>query len=242
MERYSIEVRVPVSECDIKNRWKFSCILRRMQEISSLHLEAVNAGYQELWEEGYVFLLSKILLRAARRPLAGEKLRIVTWPIPPKGAQFLRNVSFYDEAGCEIIYSQSAWILADPHSHRVYRPVEYPYRIPYEDGPFTAEAAGLRWKAPEGLEAAGERAVRYSDLDNNGHMNNAVYGDIICDFLPFEELSSREISVLKIRYVHEARHGDRLAVFSGKKEDTGGRYLMGERCGEKCFEAEVEYG
>lgn len=240
MEQYSLERTVPFPECDLKNLWKLSGILRQMQEIGALHLEALQMGFQKLWDEGYVFLLSKILLRIERRPAGGEELRVVTWPRPPKGAQFLRDISFYSRDGREILRAQTAWMLADPHSHRICRPSEYPYRIPYADMPYTDEAARMKCRAPEALRPVGEREVRYSDLDTNGHVNNAVYGDILCDFLPFEEISSRELAVFKIHYAREARWGDRIRLFLGENGSEG-RYLLGESGGEKCFEAEVEY-
>ncbi|MDD2955549.1 MAG: thioesterase [Oscillospiraceae bacterium] len=241
MEGFERKIIVPMPECDIKNRWKLSCIMRQMQEVGAQHLEALDMGFQKLWDEGFVFLLSKILLEIRRRPVGGERLRVVTQPRPPKGAQFLRDICFYDQNGEEIICAGTAWMLADPVSRTIRRPAEYPYVIPYAQEPYSDAAAKLKCRAPETLEPLGSREVRYSDLDTNGHVNNAVYGDIVCDHLPMEEIRRREIARFKIHYAREARSGDILELFGGALT-ADSRYQLGKRGEEKCFEAEVEYG
>ena len=51
------------------------------------------------------------------------------------------------------------------------------------------------------------RQVKYSDLDSNSHVNNAVYADIVCDTLPLDWLVEREIKKFGIMYQKEALAG-----------------------------------
>ena len=90
-------------------------------------------------------------------------------------------------------------------------------------------------------EECGEQAftVRYSHLDVNGHLNNTVYGDLVCDVLPFEELVNRGIREFRIVFRHEARYGEELGLqlFHDREEDCW--YVTGHRADGPCFEAQV---
>ena len=75
----------------------------------------------------------------------------------------------------------------------------------------------------EGLEELGTRQVVWSDLDGNGHVFSANYGDIIWDYLPrdLQELTPREFY---INYSHEATFGEELRLVGFRNPD--GSYLM----------------
>ena len=93
-------------------------------------------------------------------------------------------------------------------------------------------------------ELCGEQTftVRYSHLDVNGHLNNTVYGDLVTDLLPFEELVNRGIREFRIVFRHEARHGEelRLQLLHDGAEDCW--YAVGHRADGPCFEAQVQLG
>ena len=104
-------------------------------------------------------------------------------------------------------------------------------------------AAPLRFPAPEAdAPVVGTRPVRYSDGDENGHMNNTVYPDMFCDFLPelkgaelpelalgvhaehCPHLYRRRVSEISVAYLSEARIGDELTVH--RSDRSGSEYLF----------------
>ncbi len=246
MEKTSFEkkIQLPYPECDIRNRIKLSNVMRHIQEVSGEHLEALGLHHTLLWEEGFVYLLTRVELHIARLPSALEEMRVVTWPRPCKGAQSMRDVSFYDAAGRELIAARTAWVLADPHTHRLHRPSELPHEIPIGPAPEGYRPPVQdRVRRPEGLEPAGWREVRYSDIDCNLHMNNAVYSDIVCDFLPFDLLQGREIAEYRIHFIKEAALGDRLAVYCAPLPSVENTWYAGadRPDGSACFEAVIRF-
>ena len=88
------------------------------------------------------------------------------------------------------------------------------------------------------LTPSGERHVTFSDLDENNHLNNAYYSDIVADFAPVS-LYDHWISGLQIAFLSEARLGDTLAV--GLQERESGFLLTARngRTGANCFEAQA---
>ena len=75
----------------------------------------------------------------------------------------------------------------------------------------------------EGVEELGTRQVVWSDLDGNGHLYSANYGDIIWDYLPCD-LQERTPREFYINYNHEATLGETLRLVGFRNGD--GSYLM----------------
>lgn len=75
----------------------------------------------------------------------------------------------------------------------------------------------------EGLTELGQRTVRWSDLDGNGHLYSANYGDIIWDYLP-PALQERVPREFYINYSHEALLGEELRLMGYQNPDSS--YLV----------------
>lgn len=234
--RFTKIIRTADYECDIHGRMKLNAILQHMQEISSAHLDALGIPHTLLLENRQVFLLSKVGLEIEKRPTASDMLLLQTTPKTPTGAQFIRCNDFYDTNGRLLMHADTLWILVDPDSHRILRPRDFIGGMRYtEDG----TSPLLRYR-PAAVEAAqvGERAVRFSDLDINNHMNNAVYVDICTDFLPESAFREGEPAKLYIHFRSEARAGDTLCILRGEY-GTGAYYLRADKADGICFEAVI---
>lgn len=243
MKEYEFEktIKMTYPECDMRNQLKLSGIMRHIQEVSGEHLEALHLSHGQLWAEGFVFLLTRVGMRITRKPEALEAIRVVTKPRAPKGVQCMRDVYFYDEAGAELIYAQTAWALTDPIAHKLRRPKELPHEIPLEPVEIDYALVRERLKRPENAQPAGVRCVNYSDIDCNMHMNNAVYADIVCDFLPLKLHRDHDLTEFHIGFVGEVRLGDELTLWRAHQE-SGGYYIGADRpAGDRCFEAVLKF-
>ena len=81
----------------------------------------------------------------------------------------------------------------------------------------------------------GSKTVLFSMLDSNEHLNNALYADLIVDFIPSEKV--RNIKGFTLDYVKEAKLGDKIEMLSA--EEDGKIYLQGLN-EDTCFRASVE--
>lgn len=243
MQPYEFQktIKIPYPECDIRNQIKLSNIMRHIQELSGEHLEDLGLNHKKLWDEGFVYLLTKVGLQVKRRPNALETLKVVTKPRAPKGVQSMRDVYFYDAAGDEIIYAQTAWVLTDPIQHKIRRPSELPYTIPLEPFQSDYQLVKARIKRPQDAHPVGTRTVRYSDIDCNMHMNNAVYSDIVCDYLPLELHKNNNLIQYLISFVGEVRLDDELAIYRANV-DKNTYYIGADRpAGDSCFECLIKF-
>lgn len=228
---YTMETRISSYEVGPNRRLRPSVALMLMQEAAGLHLECDGLSYERMRKSGVVFLLVREAVRAARWPGYGERVTVCTWFERTAGARFLRGFRFADEAGKELLAAQSVWVIADPRSHRVLRPKEFPFVLPEAGEGAPVEERRLR--LPEGAAPAGAREVRLSDIDCNGHMNNAIYADLLCDYFP-GGLKNREFSAFQIDYEAETTQGERIELAAAPAPE-GGALLAGAVEGRRCF-------
>ena len=184
------------SEADLYRRMKLSAVLRHMQDAAGRHLDSLGYSYEKLMEKHQVFLLSKMEILFEGSPMPEQEVTVRTRPHPAKGAYFLRETQL-EANGKPLIFGNAAWILADNETHRVLRPSAFDWDYPFDPAEFNSDIARKRIPEPENTLLLGERQIRYSDLDGNRHVNNAVYGDILCDFLPVDWMSSFPLHVFR---------------------------------------------
>lgn len=238
-QSYSKRIHIPYPECDLQNEWKLSYLMRSVQQIASEQLDAMGMEFHKLYAQGLVFLLSREQVVLHRGLCAGELVTVATWPVMPKGAQFRRTIVFTSEEGERLASVYTSWLLVDPVEHRILRPSAFPYPLnaaqPTEAG--EEMIAGIRAVRGENLEKGLELRVRYSNTDCNGHMNNAVYGDLVLDCLPEEVLRRQRPYRFFIQYIREAKSGSLVTTQIGHTAEEW--YIEGKLGEESCFEANL---
>ena len=238
METCQKRIKVIEPECDLRQRMSISNIMRHAQQMGSDHLEQFGLDYNQMVRDGMVFLVAKQLITIHRRPTFGERLLLTTIPRKPKGAQFIRDTIFETEEGERLIEVSIAWLLADPQTHKILRPAMFDI---YGLEMFPNEGESItryRIRKPDSAGVVHLRQVRFSDLDYNGHMNNAIYAEVVMDVLPTEASMEKEPSSFGILFQKEAKFGQVINLEVCPREENG-YYIGGRVAGERCFEAEI---
>jgi medium-chain acyl-[acyl-carrier-protein] hydrolase len=220
VREYTRKTRVPIYDVGPKHLLKYGTILRYVQESSEEHLGLLHIGYEEMRREAeLVFFIISVRVRIARRPTHKEMVTIKTHPCGRGGVQFYRDYKFYDESGSLLIDAMQTSVLANIETRKVQRPQALQQFGAIPDFLVSAAEKLPRLEFKEELPFRGERKVRASDLDSNGHMNNAVYGDVVVDFLP-DEVRQREIEEFQITYLNEASLGDVISIHAAEQGET----------------------
>lgn len=205
---FSKTVEIRFYDCDSQKRAKVSTINKFIADIAGIGYTAAGMTHQWLWDHGYVFLLSKVSIRFDRMPKADEAITVTTWERGNKGASFLRDFEIYDGLVQKLIDARTEWILVHPESRQIIRPSSFEgLRAILPEKQADAPEC-KRLKLADG-DFAGERPIRYSDLDGNGHVYNAVYADMAVDVLP-PSLREKTLRTYQINFNHEAKLGDTL--------------------------------
>ena len=238
---YSAHYKTKWHDTDGDGILRPSALLVYMQETANIQCREYGMDLNDLYRmEGKGFLLSRMMVRILAPLHAYEDIEVRTWCIDNKGYNFIRCFAVY-RGGEQVALAVSHWALMDINEKKMIRTTDFRRDFPYGDLPDEALLpARVRIPAATDMEAVGQRAIVYSDLDFNRHMNNTRYPDMICDFLP--SMDGRRVTSLSLSYLREAAFGDTLTVSRAPMEGEGEGYLIRTTRpdGAVCLEAAVE--
>lgn len=207
---FQTETTLTDLHCDRFGNLKPSALLFLAQEAAGGHCKALSLDWDTLAGRGLFWAIIRHRVQVTRLPRSGQTIRLETWPMPTTRVAYPRSVVAYDEQGRELFRSISLWVLMDSEKRAMVLP-----------GRSGVEVAGiLRGTelpsppslAPLTLACRVQRRVCFTDLDCNGHMNNARYLDWVADLLPSDFHAAHPIRDMTLGYVAEAREGDVLEV------------------------------
>ena len=161
---------------------------------------------------------------------AYEPLTAISYPCESRAFSFLRCYAL-ERDGAVVGRAASIWALVDIESRALVPVTGIDMDLellPHNDMSID------RIVMPKSITEVGTYTVNYADTDQNRHMNNTHYPDMLCDFVP--EMRTNRATGMVISYRHEAAFGHTLRVFCTKTE---GGYLICtiDEDGTVCTEA-----
>lgn len=234
---FSLTHHVDFYECDLALRMRPSNLVRVLQQAGEDQLSSLGMSYHTLKDRhGMGFVTSRVILQIYRMPTAEETITVETCPMGSKGSQLFRQARALDSSGSLLADFYTSWALVELETMKILRPQAFPLEMTC--GELEIDPKEFRFRTTAG-EEVGVRPVRYSDLDANGHVNNAVYYDIICDMLPLEKLKQAAPARICLCYLHQAVPGQQLQLLCCQEQ--GEYHLAGKHGEETCFEARVAF-
>jgi acyl-ACP thioesterase len=207
-----------------------------MQETSNAHLDSTGHNLDRLRDEhALAFLLSKTRIALYAPLYAHERITVETFTAESRAFGFNRYYRIL--RGEEVIAAaDTTWALIDLNTRQLCKADAFDFGFEHEQPIDIGMPPRFRVPHTDELELLGERRIVYSDLDYNMHMNNTRYADMLCDYMPLEDIP--KIKGISLSYLHEAAFGDTVKVYAKK---TDGRYSFRtlNQNGVTCLEAEV---
>ncbi len=230
--------RVSECECDLRRRLTPGGMLRMIQDISTQHSDALGAPEEVLRQHHAAFLLAKISLLVQTPIPAGVTLTLDTYPAQVRAA-FHRYTTLRLPDGTLAAGADARWVLVDTDTMRILRRVPPELPIHYEHLKAAAQL-DLGFPKPDAPADLGEERAGYSRCDQNRHLNNTRYADLVCDRLPLSRLEDDFVRRMVLLYHREVPLGECFALLGGQA-DPDGYYFAGRREGCDCFEAYVSF-
>ena len=233
---YSKSYQTCWHDTDACRRVRPSQLLVYMQEASNHHIASTGITLDQLRDEKKLaFILSKIQI-ALYRPLgAYDKIEVQTWTCKGRGFTSPRCFRILKD-GEVVAEANTQWALLGVEDRQFHRLEETGYEFQDEEPLALTVPARIRFPADLPLETLGQRRIVYSDLDYNMHMNNTRYPDMLCDFMPLEDVG--RIKGISLSYLREAAFGNVVTVLGAKRDESYYFRTLGED-GAVCLEAQV---
>lgn len=210
--------RLRTNDYDRYGRLKPEAVLDVFQDIAAMQASTIGIGMEDVNAKGAMWAVVRMSYEVVRNP--GEHAEVVarTWPHTLSRFSFLRDYSMRDMEGNLLIRSTSEWVMMDLETRGFVSVRDY------YDGPTNFDPLRMYERKPRKLhdfDASGLEPYtvvpRYSDVDENGHVNNSHYAAFVLDAI--DPTSAGSIRSFQIDFRHEALEGQPLRVFT--KEDEG---------------------
>lgn len=208
MQVYEHEHRILTHEADAFGLWRPDAAFRLMQELAGTHSALLGFSRDDLLrDKGCVWMIARAQLQMHAYPKLYDTIMAKTWYGEPGRTTYPRFVEFVDSSGAPVASMATSWIVVDIETRHILLPSRANLLFPpaADLAPTLEEPKKLRLNK-EGKVT--ERSPQYSDLDVNGHMNNANYVTWILDLFPISFHSAHCLRSLSVGYSAEAKPGE----------------------------------
>lgn len=212
-----LEYRLRWMDFDRYGRIQPAAAFDIFQDIATIQAQDMGIGRDSMLEHGVFWAVVRQKFEIVKAPSQCQVVTVRTWPHTPTRFSFQRDFSMRDQAGELLVKATSEWVLMDIEK-RTFVSVKDHY-----DGPTDFdEARSFDGKLRKIADfEQGNRPVvivvpRSSDIDVNGHVNNARYANYAMDALRPSE--SESVKSFQIDYRHEVLPGAPLAMHTLAEE------------------------
>ena len=214
--------RLPCYDTDASGRMKAFAFMNYAQEAANEHAELMGFGYDTLIQSRVVWILSRFHLHFDQYPHWKDKVTFTTWHKGLDRMFFLRDYILEAEDGTTLARATSSWLTLNIDSRKLVRdPGLVGEEMDIKEDVLPEACGKIRMPKNVAGEFVREHEVVYSDVDFNGHANNAMYCFWSLDVLGYEFMLQHELKDLYINFNHETKAGDRIAFFRYCTEEEG---------------------
>ena len=201
-------------------------LFKLLQEASERHASLLGAGWYDLQDRGYFWVVTKMLLKIHGLPKWRDKVLLRTWVKPTEAATSPRDFELEDANGQLLVSARANWSILDISQGR-------PQRMSIFDGLFIPQERSAIDRKPPKIgplqkpNALSEpKSVVYSDIDMNHHVNNAHYIQWAFDAVDETYRKSHRVTDVTVNFIAQAKLGDCYKVLSEQLSENGFRIAI----------------
>lgn len=236
MKTFSKEYLITFRDTDRNGKLNTNVLVDFMQDIA--RADAADSGVNfESPNTGYYWIIIRSKINLWRTPRIDETIRIETFHSGLDKIYAVREFHIYDQNNQKLGTITGYYLLME---HGKTRPIKIQgtESLAAFDTVYIGEKVGklLSPSNKLAIRTSQKRRVFSSEIDGNGHMNNAHYVRWCFDTYDTNELMTREVKSFQIQYVKELLEHAELSV--NRYEDG---YVVGEDEKTIYFIGKIEF-
>ena len=244
MIKYSEKHIIPCYDTDASWRLKPTSFMNMAQEAAGSHAVYLGFGYDDLIKTNTAWILSRVHVEFVDTPKWREEITLNTWHKGLNRLFFLRDFLITDNEGRERVKATTSWLVLNLETRRLVRDPKL-----MEEGTVCTEnvieTPADKVQMPKDVEAELVRThlVSYSDIDTNGHTNNAMYMQWSMNSVGYDITSTRPVKEFTINFNHETKAGDHVEIYRAfvEKEDGLHVFVEGKVEGTSSYCVEIVF-
>lgn len=197
---FSEEFRLRISDYTTYDHLTPHAVLDLFQDVAGKHADLIGVGFQKMIEKDLIWVLVRTKYEVLKNPELYETVRVSTWPKDKGKLDFDREYLIENQKGEVLIRGISKWVVVNSTTRRISLARDVHYNCELEKREYFPGA----FPKLEDFDIADlpfyEERTTFSDLDHNGHVNNANYARFILNSIalqPDEEIAFFEIDHIK---------------------------------------------
>ena len=198
--------------------------LELFQATVTRHMALHDLGNDVLpYKYGIGWMFTRYRLRVLAKADTFSPVELTTWVSGKPGRRFMTHEYEVRQKGELMCAGRLECCFFDLERQRVSHPeaVAFPNSL-YEEGMTSVGPFRRLDRAAEGALEVFPHTIRYCDIDNNGHMNNLRYVNLVLDAFTRDELEERPVADVEIHYLSQCREGQTVSVWRRDGEGDGG--------------------
>lgn len=237
--KFRQELCVPCYQTDRQGLLKPSGFMDMAQEIAYWAADAMGFGYDSLHLHHTAWVMTRLHIRFQRPVRWRDAVTLFTWHKGYSGISFFRDFLMQDASGETSIAATSSWVIIDERSRRMVRPEDLLPLLQVEQPDHAIEEPAPKIILPKEMEAAGVHTVLSTEIDINGHTNNACYVVWAIGCLP-TGATLQPAKDLYVNFSKETREGDSVQLYRCHTDNAW--HVEGRLDGGKpCFSVKLCY-
>jgi len=195
----------------------------------------LGVGFDELKKSNLYWVLSSVHISVKKLPKWQDITFLETWPSGISGAQFTREFNLYSENNDLLVSASTNWVMIDNQTNKPRVPEEYSF-LSETKTTKAVDSIFSKVRPRKDMFPAFKECAKYSDIDLNNHVNNAVFVRWVENCIG--NIAPRRINSFKIQYLNPVKLNDEVVIFN---ESTSNAYYFEARINGDpiCFRAEI---
>ncbi len=234
MTKYSKEYAITFRDTDKNGNLRMNSLVDFMQDIARQDATALGVDFEQT-NKNYYWIIIRTQINMICTPKIDEIIRIETFPSGTEKLYAVREFHIYDQND-QKLGSIIGYYLMMEHGNP--RPVNIKKALASSafHTEYTGEKIEKLMPSNDQVEKELTRRVYSSDIDGNGHMNNAHYIRWCFDMYETSELDSHTTSSFQIQYMKEVLEGEWISLTRYRDG-----YIVGECENTIHFIAKIEF-
>ena len=241
MEKFTQEYTIPCYDTDASGRLKPASFMNLAQEAAGQHAVHLGFGYDDVIATNTAWILSRVHIRFVDTPLWKENVVLNTWHKGLNRLFFVRDFRLTDKEGKTRVEATTSWLVMNLETRRLVRDPQLREGSECLEDVIATPAGKVQMPKDVEPQLMFEHLVAYSDIDVNGHANNAMYMQWAMDAVDYDIASTRPVKEVTINFNHETKAGDVVALYKSiiKTEDGRRVYVEGKVGDTSAFCVEI---
>lgn len=241
MQKYIQEYTIPCYDTDASGRLKPASFMNLAQEAAGQHAVYLGFGYDDLIATNTAWILSRVHIRFVDTPMWKDDVVLTTWHKGLNRLFFVRDFRLTDKEGRTRVEATTSWLVMNLETRRLVRDPQLREGSECLEDVIATPAGKVQMPKDVEPQLMFEHLVAYSDIDVNGHANNAMYMQWAMDAVDYDIASTRPVKEVTINFNHETKAGDVVALYKSivKTEDGRRVYVEGKVGDTSAFCVEI---